>query len=186
MHPASNRIRQTNTVVGRFYLIVTLPPYRPAQTRTAIVMYLSFLAVSLIPAIGAAFIPAEDRELINGLILGIMLYLVGPAVQVLGFAAFSAQARETRSRGSVGALSVQGLVIQTVVFLLVGISFVFRLKLPSEALDEHFIVNLRMWYWTVGWATLNNVIFGLAQGWLAWIASRLRNGDRSEYDALLA
>lgn len=165
---------------------MTLPPYRPAQTRTAIVEYLSFLAISLVPAIGEAFIPAEDRELTTGLILGIMLYLIGPAVQVLGFAAFSAQARETRSRGSIGGLSVQGLVIQAVVYLLVGIPFVFRLKLPSEASDEHFTVNLRMWYWTVGWATLNNVIFGLAQGWLAWIASRQRNGDHSECNALLA
>jgi hypothetical protein len=79
-----------------------------------------------------------------------LLFMIGPVVQLLGIAAMRAQARETRSRGSAGALSVQSLVIQAVIFLLVGISFAFRLKPPAEALNEHFIVNVREWYWLVG------------------------------------
>jgi hypothetical protein len=112
--------------------------------------------------------------------------MVGTVVQLLSIAAMRAQARETRSRGSAGSLSVQSQVMQAVVFLLVGISFAFRLELPAEALDEHFIVNVREWYWLVGWATINNVMFALAQGWLAWIVSRLGDGDDGERDALLA
>jgi hypothetical protein len=112
--------------------------------------------------------------------------MVGPVVQLLGITAMRAQVRETESRGSAGALSVQSLVIQAVVFLLVGLPFAFGLELPAEALDEHFIVNVREWYWLVGWATINNVIFALAQGWLAWIVSRLGDGDDGERDALLA
>lgn len=53
-------------------------------------------------------------------------------------------------------------------------------------IDEHFIVNLHEWYWTVGWATVNNLAFALAQGILAWIISRRGTGDDGERDALLA
>ena len=40
-------------------------------------------------------------------------------------------------------------MIQAVVFLLVGLSFVYRLALLGEPEDfeEHFVVNLRAWYW---------------------------------------
>jgi uncharacterized membrane protein len=152
----------------------------------AVDTYLSFLAISLIPAVGQALIPREEREIITALFLCTLLFMVGPVVQLLGIAAMRAQARETRSRGSADALSVQSLVIQAVVFLLVGSSFASRLKLPAEALNEHFIVNVREWYWLVGWATINNVIFALAQGWLAWIVSRLGDGDDGERNALLA
>jgi len=96
---------------------------------------------------------------------------------------------ETKSRGETGALSVQGLVVQAAVFLLVGFSFVYRLTLLGEPedFDEHLIVNLRDWYWLLGWATINNVIFALGQGLLAWIASRQSGGeDHGEQDPLLA
>jgi hypothetical protein len=156
--------------------------------------YLSFLAISLLPVIGEAVIEFDsdtDREWYGVLFIAPMLYLVGPMVQILGFAALRAQALEIRSRNSSdatdSALSVRGLVVQAVVFLLVGISFVWRIRVPTEELDEHFIVNLQMWYWTVGWATINNVIFAVAQGVLAWMAWRHETvgGNLSERSALL-
>jgi hypothetical protein len=56
-----------------------------------------------------------------------------------------------------------------------------------EDYDEHLIVNLRDWYWLLGWATINNVIFGLGQGRMAWIASGQGGGeDHGEQDPLLA
>lgn len=109
-------------------------------------------------------------------IVGPMMFIIGPIVQILGSAALWAQWSEVkRSRSSDGnatdnALSVRGLVVQAVVFLLVGISFLWRMRIPDEELSEHFIVNLRMWYWIVGFATINNLIFAVVQGLLAWIA----------------
>jgi hypothetical protein len=154
--------------------------------------YMSFLAVSLLPVIGEKLVQFDsdtDREWYGVLFLGPMLYVVGPMVQILGLVALRAQAREIKSRSSetVDALSMRGLVAQAAIFLLVGISFVFRIRVPSEELDEHLIVNLRMWYWTVGWATINNLIFTVAQGVLAWIAWRHKHdgGDLSERSALL-
>lgn len=140
--------------------------------------YLSFLAISLLPVLGEALIEFDsdtDREWYGVVFIAPMLYLVGPMMQILGLAAFRSQAPEVRSKDSIApdsALSVRGLVVQAVVFILVGISFVWRMRVPSEELDEHFVVNSRMWYWTVGWATINNVIFAVAQGVLAWIAWR--------------
>lgn len=170
---------------------MTLPPNRPGQTRFAIAAFISFLAVSLLPVIGDTLIEFEsdsDHEWYGALfVLGPMLYFFGPMVQILGLAALRAQAREIRSRDSdmADAVSIQGLIAQAVVFLLVGVSFVFRIRLPSEELDEHFIVNLRTWYWTVGWATINNLIFAVAQGVLAWIAWSHKGGNLGERTALL-
>jgi hypothetical protein len=79
-----------------------------------------FLAISLIPAVGQALIPRQEREIVTAPFVCTLLFIVGPVVQLLGIAAMRAQARETRSRGSAGALSVQSLVIQAVVFLLVS------------------------------------------------------------------
>jgi hypothetical protein len=143
-----------------------------------VLAYLSFLAISLLPVIGEAMIKFDsdsDREWYGVLFIAPILYLVGPMMQILGLAAFRSQVPEIRSRDSSAAdsaLSLRGLVVQAVVFLLVGTSFLWRMGVPSEDLDEHFVVNLRMWYWTFGWATINNVIFAVAQGALAWIAWR--------------
>ena len=119
------------------------------------------------------------------MLVGTMLFLFGPLVQLLGLAAMRVQAHETIDRGSAGALSFRGLVVQAVVFLLVGISFVFRLRLPSEELDEHWIVNARDWYWKVGWATVNNIIFALTQAVLAYIVLH-QDPDSGERSALLS
>jgi hypothetical protein len=155
--------------------------------------YLSFLAISLLPVLGETMIEFDsdtDREWYGVLFIAPMLYLVGPMMQILGLAAFRSQALEIRSKDSSAAdsaLSVRGLVAQAVVFLLVGISFVWRMRVPSEELDEHFVVSLRMWYWTVGWASINNLIFAVVQGVLAWIAWRHQDvgGILGERSALL-
>lgn len=145
----------------------------------------------MLPVIGEGFIefePESDRDWYCALyIFCPMLYLIGPMVQILGFAAFSAQARAIRSRepNTTDVVSIRGLVAQAVVFVLVGISFVFRIRLPAEELHEHFIVNLRMWYWSIGWATTNSLIFAVTQGVLAWIAWYHKYDDVGERSALL-
>lgn len=139
----------------------------------------------------------SDRDWFDALyIVGPMLYLIGPIVQILGFAALWAQASEMkRSRSSDGnatddALSVRGLVAQAVVSLLVGLSFVWRMRIPEES-TGYWIVDLRYWYWSVGFATINNLIFAVVQGLLALIAWRHEfhgHGDRGsvgERSALL-
>lgn len=162
-------------------LAVYLPPHRPVRKRLVVTAYWSFITVTLLPAIGMTLIPPEDREWPATILEYCWLFLLGPVIQLLGIAAFMVQAWRTR-RDSNSALRVQGLTIQAVVFFLVGISFLFRYRVPPEELDEHFIVNLRSWYWRFGWATINNVVFAFAQGILAWLVSR-RKSRRKDYDA---
>jgi hypothetical protein len=179
-------LKYTNIPYLRLHLAVQLPPRRPAKKVMAITAYLSFLAVTLIPAIGVVLmIPPEDRDWPTALLEFFWLFLLGPAIQLLGVAAFIVQAWRVR-RGSNDVLSVQGLVVQAVVFFLVKISFLFRYRIPPEELDEHFIVNLRSWYWRFGWATINNVVFALAQGMLAWLVLRRKGNDTGERTALLS
>lgn len=129
--------------------------------------------------------PPEERDWPSALLEFFWLFLLGPAIQLLGVAAFVVQAWRVK-QGSDSALSVQGLAIQAVVFFLVGISFLYRYRIPPEELNEHFIVNLRSWYWRWGWTTINNVVFALAQGILAWLVSRRKGDDADERTALLS
>ena len=163
-----------------------LPPHRPAKNKVAIASFVSYLALTLIPALVEAFISSEERILYTAMLVGTMLFLFGPLVQLLGFAAMRVQARETIARGSAGALSVRGLVVQAVMFLLIGISFAFRLRLHTEELDKHWNVNAQDWYWKVGWVTINNVVFALVQDVLAYIAFRQGDPDSGERSALLS
>lgn len=186
LSPNPRVVSSADKVDCRGYHTLTLPPHRPAQSRVAITSYLSYLTISLVPAIAQAFISLEDRELLTAILVGTLLYLFSPIVQLLGFAALTVQARGTISRGSAGALSIKGLVLQAVIYLLVGISFLFRLRMPSEELDEHWIVNVRDWYWTVGWATVNNVIFAVNQGILTCVVLRRGREEPDESSALLS
>lgn len=186
LSPNPRVVSSADKVDCRGYYTLTLPPHRPAQSRDAITTYLSYITISLVPAIAQAFIPLEDRELLTAILVGTLLYLFGPIVQLLGFAALTVQARGTISRGSAGALSIKGLVLQAVIYLLVGISFLFRLRIPSEELDEHWIANVRDWDWTVGWAMINNVIFAVSQGILACIVLRRGREEPDERSALLS
>ena len=143
------------------------------------------LTITLIPAIGMTLVPPDERDWPSTLLEYFWPFLIGPAIQLLGVAAFVAQARRVK-QGSDSAPSIQSLAIQAVVYLLVGISFLYRYSIPPEELDEHFIVNLRSWYWRWGWATINNVVFALGQGMLTWPMSRREGDDSGERTALLS
>jgi len=139
------------------------------------------------PAVGVMWIPSEDRDWPSALLGGFWMFLLGPPIQLLGFAAFIAQVWKTRRSVTNDALSVQGLVAQAVVFFLVGTSFFYRYRVPPEELSEHFIVDLRDWYWSWGWATMNNVVFAVGQGMLAWLmAWRRRETADGQRTALLS
>lgn len=84
------------------------------------------------------------------------------------------------------SLSIYGLFIQALIFLLVGVSFIFRLRLPDEDWDgipgrpeesssfAKFMLGMRMWFRLVGWATIDNLIFAFTKGVLGMIALRRR------------
>jgi hypothetical protein len=77
--------------------------------------------------------------------------MVHPIVTALGFAALYSQPLDAATNPD--ALSVLGLGVQAVVFLGVGLSWVFRITIPFGGLME--------WYQWVGWAAVDNIIFAL-------------------------
>lgn len=116
----------TRLMSCRFYYVLALPPQRSPQNTWAIAAYCFFLALTLIPTIFEEFLSWENRLWYSILLAFTLLLLLGSVVQLLGFVALGIQARETMSRRSPGSLSAVGLACQAVVFLLVGISFIFR------------------------------------------------------------
>jgi hypothetical protein len=149
--------------------------------------YLTFVVISLVPTIAEQLIDfssdtMSDHDVFDVLYVMMPMFVLGPIVQILGFVALCAQAIgiKSRSPGTQDALSVKGLLVQAVVFLLVGLSFLWRLRIPEdEEWSGYWLADLRRWYWRVGSATLNNLIFAVVQGVLAWIAWRYK-GDGGE------
>lgn len=153
--------------------------------------YLAFVVVSLVPTIAEQFIDfsndtMSEHDWFDVLYVMMPMFVLGPIVQILGFVALWAQAAEIKSRspGAEDALSVKGLLGQAVVFLLVGLSFLWRMRIPGEeGWSGYWLADLGGWYWSVGFATLDNLIFAVVQGVLAWIAWRYHDkGDGGEIE----
>ncbi|KXS95428.1 hypothetical protein AC579_9539 [Pseudocercospora musae] len=120
-----------------------LPPHRPVWTRLAMIAFFSFLAAILIPALEEIFVAKDDRAINGALLTAVWLFILGPVMQLLGVAAFCVQARLTMSRGETGALSISGLLIQAVMFFVMGISFLSRLKMPSQTWQRPYMAAIR-------------------------------------------
>lgn len=99
---------------------------------------------------------------------------INPIVTVIGFASFFAQAHESRSRSSLGALSIKGLAIQAVVFAVVALYWQLRMRIPEEGWDMSPQRSFITWYQLVGWAAIDNTVFAIVQAVLLWVARRQR------------
>jgi hypothetical protein len=81
------------------------------------------------------------------------------------------------------ALSITGLAVQSALFILVGITWVWRYSITAS--------NVSDWYEFVGFMAVDNILFGLVQAVLFVFASRRPRGDgergeSSETDPLLS
>lgn len=144
--------------------------------------YLAFILVSVVPVIFIASLPPNGHEPDGyrrwpaALFGGLTTIFVAPAMTALAIASFFPQARELRSRGEVGAVSVWGLAAQAVVFFAVGITWVFRWKSYLHR------VGGSTWYQLGGWSVLNNLVFAVVQGGL-WIVAKNLDPNAATADA---
>lgn len=169
-----------------FSLVLVPPPRRKhSKQRSSLPTYLSFLSITLVPAILLVCTSKDERGWYSALLSGGLVYIAGPFAQSMGLVALWAQARETIVQHEKGSLSIDVLFAQAFVFLLVGISFIFRLRLRAEHWKYCLSNALRSWHWLVGWAKLNNLIYALAQGILRPIALRQNRGVRAQLEPLL-
>ncbi|KAF6804127.1 hypothetical protein CSOJ01_10391, partial [Colletotrichum sojae] len=130
-----------------------------------------YMLVSLVPAVIFAIYPGPRRER-DIFLLAHSLILLPTSTLLLIFGA-ATQTREIlrRRRSGPGGLSLPGLAAQAVVFALVAISWVFRVRYPPYA------PSWDGWYRLVGWPVVGNGAFAFVQGVLLWVAIRHENED---------
>lgn len=150
-----------------------------AKTISIFVWILSSL-VTLVPLVVIALLPRRKtnpdnpfhaRDLFSGVFGPIHSLYVTPVVTCLALIAWIPQAFVTAECPFGSSLSVNGLFVQAVVFTFVGISWMFRLKLPSEAGGMRGWWYLYTWHNMVGWAAVYNLIFAFGQAMIlatAW------------------
>lgn len=130
----------------------------------ATITYAFFLLISLGPVILFALHPGRhvDFEWSAALFFGSHSIFVNPIVSFLAIVAFFSQAPAAR------ALDCMSLVMQAVVFALVAISWIYRVKNPLESVDYFSWNALVSWYQLVGWAAVDNAIYAIVQFLLLW------------------
>lgn len=117
----------------------------------------------------------EPLRWLAALFLGFHSLCASYIVALLTVAAIYYQAREMISHlARPPGLSVAGLAVQSVVFCLVAVSWVFRVSFPYDEITPHRISlpALATWFTTVGWVVVYNGVYGLGQGFLFWLAIR--------------
>ncbi|CAG9989548.1 unnamed protein product [Clonostachys byssicola] len=88
-----------------------------------------------------------------------------PIITLLSLGSLIPQVRTTRSRQHRGALSLSGLAVQGVLFLIDAFAWVGRLEFPWDEFDgsESSWKALLDWYQGVGWVPVNNGLSALVK-----------------------
>lgn len=105
------------------------------------------------------------RDMVLNIVRNINARVTNTFFTLMTVVAFFYQARVVPSAGQPNALSSWTLGLQFFTFLLLAISWPFRLILPSNMweLGSKPAILLE-WYPWVGWACVNNAIFAIGQG----------------------
>lgn len=119
-------------------------------------------------------VAAEGRpeDVVFNIIRNINAAVINPLFALMTIVAFFYQARVVPSAGQPNALSNRTLGLHFFTFLLLAISWPFRLILPPNMwqLGSKPAILLE-WYPWVGWACVNNAIFAIGQGMILLLYS---------------
>ncbi|SMR46258.1 unnamed protein product [Zymoseptoria tritici ST99CH_1E4] len=181
--------------VSIFCLYLVLPPFDLSSVVRKVcftLVALLFAGLTLYPAIGGTTFPRDDDDDWNSWSrnwfwtwLIYPMIVINPLSQLLGLIALYLQVKILKPRRPPGSLSINGLLTQTFVFFVVGVSMIFRVKVPAQR-PLRLLEWLLLWYAMVGFATLNSLIFAFSQGALWWHARRqFVEAEVSECEALL-
>lgn len=163
-----------------------------------LIVYILFALIFIIPLfIGAVdhdfFGPSDDpyRKWVEALFSGYHLIFMNPIVAVLALVAFPCQVRAISALpiGNLKALSLKGLLIHGLVFIMVAISWTTRLKFMDVSFGNVIMYwAFGTWYQMVGWAAVDNAIFALVQISLVVLATYpgLVKSDDKEKEPLLS
>lgn len=147
---------------------------------TALVIFIAFLLVSVIPElidviVGGPYDTNPDREFLL-VWFGIPhITFINPVVTLSIIASFIIQIRRSLREKSL-CLSVRILATQAVVFACLGASWFFRVLWPSSRIPAFFDSPFMEWYRQIGWPAVDHLIFSLGQAILCYITWRRTNG----------
>jgi hypothetical protein len=134
-------------------------------------MYTAFLLIAIVPILlELPMTPSREgdsmtnRSWLSDVYSVIHANVVHPVVTLLAVASLAPQARQIRASRSLGAVSILGLALQTFMFALLAFAWLLRLQLPRGYRGWR-------WYFLVGWAAVDDIVFAFVQGTLWWIAS---------------
>ncbi|KAL0939951.1 uncharacterized protein CTRU02_206561 [Colletotrichum truncatum] len=170
------------------------------RSKSAVTIFVSFLLISIVPLIADATVN-DIRERDRRLLLAIFGYIhasfINLVITIFGIMGMYIQIREVYKQppgSGLGALSLQGLAIQSVVFALLGISWIWRLVFPWEHLDWPEELSLAQlwalamaWFQYAGFPTVDYLVFALGQAFILFLALRRRvtNVSPNETEPLL-
>ncbi|OHF03004.1 ATP synthase F0 [Colletotrichum orchidophilum] len=145
-------------------------PDRIGHRQAVMTISTLFLLFSVVPVLIDACQPpsrSEPRRWAQDIFALVHYLLFIPMSTAMTILAVIPQVREIRSRrGNAGALSLPGLTVQCVVFALVAISWVFRVKYPP------YSPSWVEWYRLIGWPVVNDGLAGCVRGLLLVVALR--------------
>ncbi|KAI9890438.1 MAG: hypothetical protein M1814_003922 [Vezdaea aestivalis] len=166
--------------LGLFLSLILTSPPRPTQKCSVVTIYITVLLLSLSPVITESTLHAPNQEpgeysrWFSAIYSGIAFMFVNPVITLLALVASVPQVRELRSRAEIGALSIPGLAVQAVVFILVGLYWPFRMGIRPQYWRLEPGRVWVYWYQRVGWAAVDNLVFAIVQAVVLWTALRQR------------
>ena len=156
------------------------PPSRQGIKTTILSIFTTVFATTVGSVIFVRVIGPQKPDLPLGFLELGLSFVLNPIVSLIAVAAFFVQARQLRSGSEIGSLSPIGLIAQAIVYLIVGITWNFRM-VPLER--GSLILK---WYPMTGFAVVDNLIFALAQLGLWFLVRRIdRNAATGETSHLL-
>lgn len=140
----------------------------------ALAAYATFLLISIIPLLIIAAMSFSHGDMGYELLMGFITFIhqlnSSPVMPIAEGVAFLMQARHITSVQFPNALSLSGLAIKAVVFLVVAITWIWRIWFPYE-LGIHPIRDfLPAWYEFIGCFVVDNIVFAAGQLAILWLA----------------
>jgi hypothetical protein len=83
------------------------------------------------------------------------------------------QKKVTKIHGAPGALSTNTLLLQAILYPLLGISWVWRLPVSKENWQLPLPNALLRWYFLAGWSSVDSIAFALVQAYLYWVCRQV-------------
>ncbi|KAJ5199827.1 hypothetical protein N7491_009376 [Penicillium cf. griseofulvum] len=136
--------------------------------------YTSFLLVSIIPLISDAILTIDDepRRMLSAAFYALHSMIIYPILTAIGVWGIYRQAREIWTVPFPNALSLKGLAMQAIVFMLVSVTWIWSLPFPYEKFSRRDLnwASLSVWYGVIGWIISDSFVFAVGQAGLLLLA----------------